>query len=223
MSNPQHEPTMEEILASIRKIISEDQPEAGKSTPQPAPEPMKAAAPVPKPAEPDVLELTEEVVEEVPAPAHAPAPPPIENDVVFEAIEEKPPAKEPVMDADDLISDTTRSAVGRAFASLDGGMPQYSGAGNGAIEAIFVRAVQDAFAHPGRIDPRKVDAQQARRILDRLVGYRISPILWKRVQPGLSAGRVQSVAVRLIVEREREIRAFEPVEYWSVEIGRAHV
>ena len=63
-----------------------------------------------------------------------------------------------------------------------------------------------------------VDAQQARRVLDRLVGYRISPILWKRVRPGLSAGRVQSVAVRLIVEREREIAAFDPVEYWSVDV-----
>ncbi len=63
-----------------------------------------------------------------------------------------------------------------------------------------------------------VDAQQARRVLDRLVGYRISPILWRRVRPGLSAGRVQSVAVRLIVEREREIDAFNPVEYWSVDV-----
>ena len=63
-----------------------------------------------------------------------------------------------------------------------------------------------------------VDAQQARRVLDRLVGYRISPLLWKRVRPGLSAGRVQSVAVRLIVEREREILAFNPIEYWSVDV-----
>ncbi|MEX0755384.1 MAG: type I DNA topoisomerase [Actinomycetota bacterium] len=79
-------------------------------------------------------------------------------------------------------------------------------------------AILDAFRHPRTVDLRLVEAQQARRILDRLVGYRISPILWRKVRPGLSAGRVQSVAVRLIVERERAIRAFTPVEYWSVEV-----
>ncbi len=63
-----------------------------------------------------------------------------------------------------------------------------------------------------------MEAQQARRILDRLVGYRLSPVLWKKVRPGLSAGRVQSVALRLIVDREREIAAFVPVEYWSVDV-----
>ncbi len=79
-------------------------------------------------------------------------------------------------------------------------------------------AILEAVSHPRLIDMKLVDAQQARRVLDRLVGYRISPILWKRVRPGLSAGRVQSVAVRLIVEREREIDAFNPVEYWSVDV-----
>jgi DNA topoisomerase-1 len=79
-------------------------------------------------------------------------------------------------------------------------------------------AILDAFAHPRTIDMELFDAQEARRILDRLVGYKISPLLWKRVQPGLSAGRVQSVAVRLIVEREREIDAFVPVEYWSIDV-----
>jgi DNA topoisomerase I len=79
-------------------------------------------------------------------------------------------------------------------------------------------AILEAFQHPREIDLKLFDAQEARRILDRLVGFRISPILWKRVRPGLSAGRVQSVAVRLIVEREREIRAFVPVEYWSVDV-----
>ncbi len=77
-------------------------------------------------------------------------------------------------------------------------------------------AVQRAIANAGQIDDRKVDAQQARRVLDRLVGYKASPVLWKTVKKGLSAGRVQTVALRLIVEREREIRAFTPVEYWTI-------
>ncbi len=78
-------------------------------------------------------------------------------------------------------------------------------------------AIRAALAEPGEIDGRKVDAQQARRILDRLVGYKASPILWRSIKTGLSAGRVQTVALRLIVEREREIRAFTSQEYWSVE------
>ena len=82
---------------------------------------------------------------------------------------------------------------------------------------ITQEAVGHAFSHPRGIDMDLVDAQQARRILDRLVGYGISPILWKKVRSRLSAGRVQSVALRLVVEREREIEAFEPVEYWSIE------
>jgi DNA topoisomerase I len=82
---------------------------------------------------------------------------------------------------------------------------------------ITKQAVKDAFQHPRTINMDLVNAQQARRILDRLVGYQISPLLWKKVRKGLSAGRVQSVAVRLIVDREREIRAFVPEEYWMVE------
>ncbi len=78
-------------------------------------------------------------------------------------------------------------------------------------------AVEEAFKHPRDIDTRLVDAQQARRILDRLVGYKISPILWQKVMKGLSAGRVQSVAVRMVVDREREIEGFVPTEYWTVE------
>ncbi len=81
---------------------------------------------------------------------------------------------------------------------------------------ITKRAVQEAFSHPGQIDSRKVDAQQARRILDRLVGYQISPLLWQKVRRGISAGRVQSVALRLVVDREKEIRAFVPEEYWTI-------
>ena len=81
---------------------------------------------------------------------------------------------------------------------------------------ITERAVKAAFLHPGKIDLDKVNAQQARRVLDRLVGYKLSPLLWEKVRRGLSAGRVQSVAVRLITEREREIQAFVAVEYWSL-------
>jgi DNA topoisomerase-1 len=84
------------------------------------------------------------------------------------------------------------------------------------FNAITKSEVQRAFQNPRRIDMDKVNAQQARRILDRIVGYQVSPLLWKKVGGGLSAGRVQSVAVRLIVEREREIEFFVPEEYWKV-------
>jgi DNA topoisomerase I len=82
---------------------------------------------------------------------------------------------------------------------------------------ITKKAVQEAFNHARDIDQNLVDAQQTRRVLDRLVGYQISPLLWDKVRRGLSAGRVQTVALRLIVEREREIRDFQPVEYWTLE------
>ena len=81
---------------------------------------------------------------------------------------------------------------------------------------ITRKAVLEAIKHPGTIDQRMVDAQQARRVLDRLVGYKISPILWDKVRRGLSAGRVQSVALKLICDREREIEAFVPEEYWHL-------
>lgn len=81
---------------------------------------------------------------------------------------------------------------------------------------ITKAAVEDAIAHPSVVNSNLVDAQIARRVLDRLVGYKLSPLLWKKVRRGLSAGRVQSVAVRLIVERENEIKAFKPVEYWEI-------
>lgn len=82
---------------------------------------------------------------------------------------------------------------------------------------ITKRAVEEALQQPDELDHHLFDAQQARRVLDRLVGYKISPILWTKVTRGLSAGRVQSVALRLVVEREREIQAFIPQEYWSIE------
>ena len=82
---------------------------------------------------------------------------------------------------------------------------------------ITKQAITNALDNPRKLDNNLVDAQQARRVLDRLVGYKLSPLLWKKIARGLSAGRVQSVAVRLIVEREEEIRAFKPEEYWTVE------
>ena len=82
---------------------------------------------------------------------------------------------------------------------------------------ITERAIKEAFSHPRAIDINKVEAQQARRILDRLVGYSLSPLLWKKITRGLSAGRVQSVTLRLLVERERQIGHFIPQEYWELE------
>ena len=86
---------------------------------------------------------------------------------------------------------------------------------------ITQRAVKAAFEHPRAIDQNLVDAQQARRVLDRLVGYQVSPLLWDKVRRGLSAGRVQTVALRLIVDREREIKAFEKKEYWTIDANLA--
>jgi DNA topoisomerase I len=81
---------------------------------------------------------------------------------------------------------------------------------------ITPKAIRAAFEKPRQVDAQLVDAQQARRVLDRIVGYKISPLLWDKVRRGLSAGRVQTVALRLIVEREQEIRAFVPQEYWTI-------
>ena len=86
------------------------------------------------------------------------------------------------------------------------------------FNAITEKVVKEAIANPRDIDNHLVDAQQARRVLDRIVGYQLSPLLWKKVRRGLSAGRVQSVVTRLVVDREREIRAFVPQEYWSLDV-----
>jgi DNA topoisomerase-1 len=86
-----------------------------------------------------------------------------------------------------------------------------------SFNEITPMAIRDAVAHPGSIDDAKVNAQKARRVLDRLVGYNLSPLLWKKVKNGLSAGRVQSVALRLICEREKEVESFIPEEYWTLE------
>ena len=86
---------------------------------------------------------------------------------------------------------------------------------------ITPEAVREAFANPRPVDQDLVDAQQARRVLDRLVGYTVSPILWKKIRRGLSAGRVQSVALRMVVEREEEIQAFVPQESWTIDVDLA--
>src|SRR5947199_1638871 len=83
---------------------------------------------------------------------------------------------------------------------------------------ITKKAIEKAFEKPGQVDVNLVDAQQARRVLDRLVGYKISPLLWDKVRRGLSAGRVQTVALRVVVELEREVRAFQKREYWTVDL-----
>ena len=88
---------------------------------------------------------------------------------------------------------------------------------------ITKKVVNESIAKPRAIDQNLVDAQQARRILDRIVGYELSPLLWKKIRRGLSAGRVQSVATRLVVEREEEIRAFQPQEYWSIQADLSRV
>jgi DNA topoisomerase-1 len=128
--------------------------------------------------------------------------------------------KKALKESEDLVLATDYDREGEAIAfhvaSLLGVDP--AGAKRVTFTEITRDAILEAFRHPREVDLKLVDAQEARRVLDRLVGYKISPILWRRVRPGLSAGRVQSVAVRLIVEREREIRAFNPVEYWSVDV-----
>src|SRR6202041_4027334 len=84
---------------------------------------------------------------------------------------------------------------------------------------ITANSIKKAFEKPGSVNLHLVDAQQARRVLDRLVGYKISPLLWDKVRRGLSAGRVQTVALRLVVDREREIRAFIKNEYWTIDVA----
>ena len=84
---------------------------------------------------------------------------------------------------------------------------------------ITKTAIEHAITHPRHIFIDLVNAQQSRRILDRIVGYEVSPVLWRKIRTGLSAGRVQSVAVKLLVEREREIRAFVPEESWKIDAG----
>ena len=91
-----------------------------------------------------------------------------------------------------------------------------------SFNEITEPAIIEAINHPGEINMKLVEAQQARRVLDRWVGYEVSPILWRKIAKGLSAGRVQSVALRMICDREKSIRAFVPEEYWSITGNFAH-
>jgi len=121
-------------------------------------------------------------------------------------------------DADEIYLATDLDREGEAIAwhlreAIGGDESRYRRV---VFNEITKKAIQEAFEKPGDIDMDQVSAQQARRFLDRIVGFRVSPLLWAKIARGLSAGRVQSVAVKLIVEREREIRAFIPEEYWDV-------
>jgi DNA topoisomerase-1 len=116
-----------------------------------------------------------------------------------------------------LATDPDREGEAIAWHLMEAAEIEPTRAKRVVFHEITKPAIEEAFNHPREINMDLVDAQQARRILDRLVGYNLSPILWNKVRNRLSAGRVQSVALRLIVEREREIEAFVPVEYWSIE------
>jgi DNA topoisomerase-1 len=112
--------------------------------------------------------------------------------------------------------DREGEAIAAHVAEVIAGSMKDAGVYRVLFNEITKKAILLAIEHPGKINVNKVDAQQARRVLDRLVGYQISPILWKKVRRGLSAGRVQSVALRLICDREEEIKAFVPEEFWSL-------
>ncbi|KFX67911.1 DNA topoisomerase I [Pseudomonas taeanensis MS-3] len=121
-------------------------------------------------------------------------------------------------DADTIYLATDLDREGEAIAwhlreSIGGDDSRYKRV---VFNEITKKAIQEAFAQPGELDINRVNAQQARRFLDRVVGYMVSPLLWAKIARGLSAGRVQSVALKLVVEREKEIRAFVPEEYWEV-------
>ncbi|TMD58544.1 MAG: type I DNA topoisomerase [Chloroflexi bacterium] len=115
-----------------------------------------------------------------------------------------------------LATDLDREGEAIAWHVLDAAKIPLSKARRVTFHEITPAAVRDAFKKPRAIDENLVNAQQARRVLDRLVGYKISPLLWRKIRYGLSAGRVQSVALRLVVDREREIQAFVAEEYWSI-------
>ena len=125
------------------------------------------------------------------------------------------------------LADELGEENGKKKKSKKGAKAKVDDVGDGArirrvtFNEITQRAVKAAFEHPRDIDRNLVDAQQTRRVLDRIVGYQVSPLLWDKVRRGLSAGRVQTVALRLIVDREREIKAFEKKEYWTIDANLA--
>ena len=121
-------------------------------------------------------------------------------------------------DADEIYLATDLDREGEAIAwhlreAIGGDESRYRRV---VFNEITEKAIQEAFEKPGELNMARVNAQQARRFLDRVVGFMVSPLLWAKIARGLSAGRVQSVAVKLIVERERQIRAFIPEEYWEI-------
>jgi DNA topoisomerase I len=120
-----------------------------------------------------------------------------------------------------LATDPDREGEAIAWHLVEATEPDPSRIHRVVFHEITPNAVRDALANPRAIDARLVDAYQARRVLDRLVGYQVSPVLWRKVKGGLSAGRVQTAALRIIVEREREIEIFVPVEYWTIEADLA--
>lgn len=120
-----------------------------------------------------------------------------------------------------LATDPDREGEAIAWHLMEATEPDPARVHRVVFHEITPHAVRDAMANPRAIDMRLVDAQQARRVLDRLVGYKVSPLLWRKVKSGLSAGRVQTAALRLIVEREREREAFVSVEYWTIEADLA--
>lgn len=124
--------------------------------------------------------------------------------------------KKRAKNADSVYIATDPDREGEAIASHVAEILSKSKLSRITFHEITQKAVEEAIAHPSTVNKNLVDAQVARRVLDRLVGYKLSPLLWKKVRRGLSAGRVQSVAVRLIVERENEIKAFKPEEYWQI-------
>ena len=149
------------------------------------------------------------------------------------------PDYQPIKGKEDVISDLRKAAKGsdKVFLATD---PDREGeaiswhlkelldlpdekAYRVTFNEITKKVVNDSIAHPRAIDMDLVNAQQARRVLDRIVGYQISPLLWKKIRRGLSAGRVQSVATRLVCEREEEIRAFVPQEYWTIDVDLARI
>ncbi|HWQ15870.1 MAG TPA: type I DNA topoisomerase [Roseiflexaceae bacterium] len=152
----------------------------------------------------------------------------VDPEAGFEPVYEVSPGKEKVVaglrksvrqaEAVYLATDPDREGEAIAWHIVQAaGIPRATPVHRVVFTEITPAAVQQAIRHPRQIDRNLVDAQQARRVLDRLVGYKLSPLLWDKVKRGLSAGRVQSVAVRLVVEREREIESFVPQEYWTIE------